>query len=173
MIASLAPSTVLPDGRLDPACCVVDAARDQVHPLWWIITYRDGTVRRQYEVLGGRLIQTRVGLLPRAGVLKLEIQNGAPWDCVRQWEIGVPLGADVEVHLDGAIVLHSEVELCTKAKRSGKLVLPGGARVTYRVCRHQTYTFGWTLRDSGVGEYLHVAVQDGEAQAWANHICFV
>jgi hypothetical protein len=151
----------------------VDPVADQLHPLWWVITYRDGTVRRQYEVRGDRLIQTRFGSLPRTGILNMDIQNGPPWNCVRQWRIGVPIGAEAEVHLDGAIVLNSDVELCRKRKKSGKLIMPGAQRIVFHVVRHQTYTFGWTLMQSGVGEYLHVAVDGDNAQAWANHLCFV
>lgn len=165
--------TVLPDGKLDRASRVIDPDKDPVYPLWWILTYRDGTVKRQYEVRGESLIQTRFGLLPRTGILKIEIQNGAPWDHIAQWEINVPLGADAEIHYDGRITLSANVEICNRVKRSGQLILPGAQRVEYKMARSQCYTWGWYLRDSGIGEYLHVSVDGDDAKAWADHLCFV
>lgn len=164
--------TVLPSGLLSDACRVVNPTRDEVYQLWWVLTYRDGTERRQYEVRGNDLIQTRFGLLPRINVLAIEVMNGAPWDGVRQWRIEVPLGAEAEIHYDGRVVLTSNAEV-SRANDGRLVILPGEARVEFRINRCQTYTFGWHLPGEGVGEYLHVSVVGDNATAWADNICFV
>lgn len=165
--------TVLPSGKLHPSSIVVDPDKDSVYPLWWVITYRDGTERRQYEVRGDNLIQTRFGLLPRTHVSCIEVNNGPPWDCVLARRILLPIGAEAEIHLDGGIVLSADVEIARKTTKSGRIVMPGAQNRTYRIERNMCYTYGWHMPEGGPGYYTHFATAGSEAKMWTDSVCYV